>query len=78
MKILETMTNISGKRQYIFPGDRNKNNHTNKETANAAIKRMGFKGERRRPLMKWWSNHIEKALVGGFTKVKWLHMVCGR
>lgn len=45
LRILELMKPVSGHRQYIFPADRNPRSHTNPQTANAAIKRMGFKGE---------------------------------
>lgn len=44
VKILEKMRAISGNREYVFPADRNPRTHTNLQTANAAIKRMGFKG----------------------------------
>ncbi|MEZ9198550.1 integrase domain-containing protein [Shewanella sp. 10N.286.54.B9] len=42
--LLKRMQKISGDLEYIFPADRNKHNHTNTETANMAIKRMGFQG----------------------------------
>lgn len=45
LRILELMMPVSGHRQYIFPADREPRSHTNPQTANAAIKRMGFKGE---------------------------------
>lgn len=45
LRILELMKPVSGHRDYIFPADREPRNHTNPQTANAAIKRMGFKGE---------------------------------
>ncbi|OED84905.1 integrase domain-containing protein [Vibrio breoganii] len=114
MQILELMRPISGNRTHVFPGHRNPNTHTNTQTANMAIKRMGFKGElvshglrslasttmneqgfdpdviesalahvdknevrraynraeyleRRRKLMEWWSNHIERASYGNLS-----------
>ena len=45
MNILEIMKPISGNRQYVFPGDRNPRHHANPQTANMALKRMGFQGE---------------------------------
>jgi len=42
--LLGLMKPISGHREYIFPADRDPKKHTNEQTANAAIKRMGFKG----------------------------------
>lgn len=44
ISLLNRMHKISGDLEYIFSADRNKNNHTNTETANMAIKRMGYKG----------------------------------
>jgi len=44
IELLEVMKPISGNGKYIFPADRNPNSHTNLQTANMAIKRMGFKG----------------------------------
>jgi integrase len=44
ISLLNRMQKISGDLEYIFPADRNKKNHTNTETANMAIKRMGYKG----------------------------------
>ncbi|GIU18774.1 integrase [Shewanella sp. c952] len=44
ISLLKRMQDISGDLEYIFPADRNPNNHTNTETANMAIKRMGYKG----------------------------------
>jgi integrase len=42
--LLKRMQSLSSHLEYIFPADRNKKNHTNTETANMAIKRMGYKG----------------------------------
>ncbi|MBP4059550.1 MULTISPECIES: integrase domain-containing protein [Aeromonas] len=41
---LELMRPISGHREFIFPGIRNPKTHTNEQTANAALKRMGYEG----------------------------------
>ncbi|NDJ83048.1 tyrosine-type recombinase/integrase [Vibrio campbellii] len=41
--LLDNMSMISGLRKHIFPADRNPNTHVNSQTANAALKRMGFK-----------------------------------
>ena len=42
LKILNRLKPISGNREYIFPADRNPKTHMNAQTANAALKRMGF------------------------------------
>ena len=103
--LLEAIKPLSGHREHVFPADRNPRTHCNSQTANMALKRMGFEGrlvshgmrsmastilnehgwdpelievalahvdkdevrsaynradyiERRRPMMKWWSEHI--------------------
>lgn len=43
LAILERMQPISGHREFVFPGDRNPRTHLNSQTANMAIKRMGYK-----------------------------------
>ena len=43
LQILECMKPLSGHRDYIFPADRQPLLHTNTQTANAALKRLGFK-----------------------------------
>jgi integrase len=45
LNLLESIKPISGHREYIFPADRNPRSHANESTANAAIKRMGYKGK---------------------------------
>lgn len=114
LALLENMKPISGHLEFIFPADRNPKNHTHEQTANMAIKRMGYGGrlvshglrslasttlneqgfdadiieaalahrdknsvraaynraeyiERRRPLMAWWSDHIDAALRGSMS-----------
>ena len=42
--LLERIKPISGHREYIFPANNDPKKHTNTETANMALKRMGFKG----------------------------------
>ena len=42
IEILERLRPISGHREYLFPADRDPRKHTNEQTANAALKRMGF------------------------------------
>lgn len=111
LALLETLKPYSGHREYVFPADRNPRTHSNSQTANMALKRMGFEGrlvshgmrsmastilnehgwdpelievalahvdkdevrsaynradyiERRRPMMAWWSDHIQKAATG--------------
>ncbi|MCH8136142.1 MAG: tyrosine-type recombinase/integrase [Proteobacteria bacterium] len=43
--LLEAMKPISGHREHVFPSDKNPRDHRNKETANMALKRMGYKGK---------------------------------
>lgn len=109
--ILESIRPISAHREYVFPADRDPKTHTNSQTANMALKRMGFENrlvshglrsiastvlneqgfdrdlveaalahvdanlvrsaynrtdylERRREMMQWWSDCIEKAGEG--------------
>lgn len=42
--LLELMQPISGRREHIFPSERNPKSHTHPQTANMALKRMGFAG----------------------------------
>ncbi|GLR74355.1 integrase domain-containing protein [Aliivibrio sifiae] len=44
LDLLETIDFITGESEYIFPADKSNKNHINKETANKALVRMGFKG----------------------------------
>ena len=114
LAILEAIKPYSGHREYVFPADRNPRTHCNSQTANMALKRMGFEGrlvshgmrsmasttlnehgwepelievalahvdkdevrsaynradyiERRRPMMVWWSEHIQKAATGSLS-----------
>jgi len=111
LALLELMRPISGHSEFVFPSDRDLRKHTNPQTANTALKRMGFDKklvahgmrslastilneegfdadvieaalahtgnnevrnaynrasylERRKVLMSWWSEHIEKAATG--------------
>lgn len=41
--LLEVVRPISGRSEYVFPADRDPKKPTNSETANMALKRMGFK-----------------------------------
>jgi len=45
LMLLELMQTISLESDYIFPSDRNSKKHTNSQTANTALKRMGFKNQ---------------------------------
>ena len=112
--ILESIKPISAHREYVFPADRDPKTHTNSQTANMALKRMGFENrlvshglrsiastvlneqgfdrdlveaalahvdanqvrsaynrtdylERRREMMQWWSDCIEKAGEGNLS-----------
>lgn len=42
--LLELMKPISMQREHVFPADRNPREHTHQQTANMALKRMGFGG----------------------------------
>lgn len=111
LDLLDVMKPISGSREFIFPSDRDPKKPCNSQTANMALKRMGFAGrlvshglrslasttlneqgfepdlieaalahvddnqvrsaynrtdylERRKPMMCWWSEHIEEAAKG--------------
>lgn len=44
IQILEAMRPISGKREYVFPSDKNPRQCASSATVNMALKRMGFKG----------------------------------
>ena len=114
LALLEALKPHSGHREYVFPADRNPRTHANSQTANMALKRMGFQDrlvshgmrsmastilnehgwdpelievalahvdkdevrsaynradyiERRRPMMAWWSEHIQKAATGSLS-----------
>lgn len=43
--ILEELQPISSHREYLFPAERNPRTHINKQTANMAIKRMGYENK---------------------------------
>ena len=42
LALLEAIKPHSGHREYVFPADRNPRTHANSQTANMALKRMGF------------------------------------
>lgn len=44
LALLEAIKPYSGHREYVFPADRNPRTHCNSQTANMALKRMGFHG----------------------------------
>jgi len=44
LALLETIKSITVDSEYVFPSDKTHKKHINKETANTALKRMGFKG----------------------------------
>ncbi|EOG9708991.1 integrase domain-containing protein [Vibrio cholerae] len=114
LALLGVMKPISGHRDFIFPSDRDPKKPCNSQTANMALKRMGFAGrlvshglrslasttlneqgfapdlveaalahvddnqvrsaynrtdylERRKPMMCWWSGHIEEAAKGSLS-----------
>lgn len=111
--LLELMQPMSGHRDYVFPSDKDPHSPINTQTANMALKRMGYGGvlvahglralasttlneqgfdpdiieaalahvgknetrnaynraeyvQRRKPMMDWWSTHIEEASKGNF------------
>lgn len=45
LRLLEVMKPISVNREHVFPADRNPKTHTHPQTANMALKRMGYGGE---------------------------------
>lgn len=45
LELLAVMQDISGHREYVFPGDRNPRQPTNASTVNMALKRMGYGGK---------------------------------
>ena len=114
LSLLEMMKPISARSVYVFPSDRSLRIHTHPQTANMALKRMGYESklvahglraiasttlneqgfdpdvieaclahtgknevrnaynrakyiERRVPVMKWWSEHLEKAATGNMS-----------
>lgn len=114
LELLEVIKPISGHREHVFPSDRDPKKPCNSQTANMALKRMGFAGrlvshglrslasttlneqgyesdlieaalahvddnqvrsaynrtdylERRRPMMCWWSGHVEEAAKGSLS-----------
>jgi len=42
LELLERLKPLSGHSEYLFPADRDHRKHTNEQTANAALKRMGY------------------------------------
>ena len=114
IEILGVMKSISSRSEFVFPSDRIPKTHTNSQTANMALKRMGFDKqlvahglrslastalneqgfdadvieaalahtgknevrnaynrtnylERRKPVMSWWSDYIDKAATGNMS-----------
>jgi integrase len=114
ISILEEMRPISSNSPFVFPADRNHHKSANEQTANNALKSMGYQGkqtahglrglasttlhdngfehivieaclahrernsvsaaynhsdyfERRKPVMSWWSEHIEQASYGNLS-----------
>lgn len=45
LALLDTMKPISGHVEHVFPADRYSRNHTHQQTANMALKRMGYEGK---------------------------------
>lgn len=45
LDILEQIKPISGHREFVFPSDRNPRTHINSQTANMALKRMGYENK---------------------------------
>lgn len=114
LALLEAMKAISGNRIHVFPGDRDPSKHVSEQTANMALRRMGYQGvqvahgfrsiastalndegfdgdliecalshvekdevraaynradylERRKVMMRWWSDFITKACMGNIS-----------
>lgn len=45
LRLLELMKPISGHREHVFPAERNPRTHIHQQTANMALKRMGYRGQ---------------------------------
>jgi integrase len=45
LNLLDILKPLSGQREFLFPADRNPRNPANSQTANMALKRMGFQGK---------------------------------
>ena len=45
LNLLDIVKPLSGHREFVFPADRNPRKPANSQTANMALKRMGFKGK---------------------------------
>ncbi|PJG86441.1 integrase arm-type DNA-binding domain-containing protein [Conservatibacter flavescens] len=45
LALLREIKKLSGGKEYLFPSVKNPQTHTNTQTANSAIKRMGYKGK---------------------------------
>ena len=114
LTLLDVMKDLSHNSEFIFPSDRDPRKPTNSQTANTALKRMGFHKqlvahglrslastilneqgfdpdvieaalahvgknevrnaynraeyiERRKPVMSWWSEYIDKAATGNMS-----------
>ncbi len=114
LTLLEVMKDLSHNSEFVFPSDRDPRKPTNSQTANTALKRMGFHKqlvahglrslastilneqgfdpdvieaslahvgnndvrnaynraeyiERRKPVMSWWSEYIDKAATGNMS-----------
>ncbi len=114
LALLELMKPLSSHHEFVFPSDRNPKTHAHPQTANTALKRMGFDKqlvahglrslastilneqgfdpdvietalahtgknevrnaynradylERRKPVMDWWSEYIDKAATGNMS-----------
>lgn len=121
LALLELIQPVSRHSTYVFPSDRSHKVHTHPQTANTALKRMGFHKklvahgmrslastilneqgfdpdiieaalahtgknevrnaynraqyiERRKPLMNWWSAHVEKAATGNMSLTGTRHL----
>lgn len=114
LMLLEVMKDLSHNSEFVFPSDRDPRKPTNSQTANTALKRMGFHKqlvahglrslastilneqgfdpdvieaslahvgknevrnaynraeyiERRKPVMAWWSEYVDKAATGNMS-----------
>jgi len=45
LALLDVISAMSGNQEYLFPSHRNPKSHANSQSANMALKRMGFAGE---------------------------------
>lgn len=69
--LLESLKSHSGHREYVFPEDRNPRTHANSQTANMALKRMGFQDRLVSHGMRSMASTILMSMGGARSSSKW-------